>query len=244
VDALPDVGRHAQEAPGPAAVEARQRWRLVLRREPDAAALNKRELTRAFDEALAASGLPLVPSGRSRSRIALGAPLPVGMAAERELADLLLAERRPVHEVRDRLAAIMPAGYRLVDLHDVWLGEPSLVSQVVAADYRVILDPPVPAAELERAAAALLGAEQLPRERAKGGGSVRYDLRPLLVGVSVDRSAALSGASAAVRIRTRFHAELGTGRPDEVVEALAERLERPLEAAVIVRERVLLAGET
>jgi radical SAM-linked protein len=243
VDGPSEPARTAPESAGAAVLEARQRWRLVLRREPDAAPLNQRDLTAALDDGLAASGLPLVPSGRSRSRIAFGAPLPVGMPSEHELADLLLAERVPAHEVRDRLSAALPAGFRLVDLYDVWLGEPSLVSQVVAADYRVIVEPPVSADELQRAAASLLDADHLPRERAKGAGVVRYDLRPLLADIAIVPGGRPSDPSTAVRIRTRFHPELGTGRPEEVVGALGEQLGRPLRPATIVRERVLLAGD-
>jgi radical SAM-linked protein len=220
--------------------EARQRWRLVLRREPDAPPLNQRDLGAAFDAALAASGLPLVPSGRSRSRVAFAAPLPSGTPAERELADLVLAERLPAHVVRDRLAAVLPPGFRLVDLHDEWLGAPSLVAQVVAADYRVIVEPAVPDGELRAAAAALLSAQTLPRERAKGGGVVRYDLRPLLVDIApIDRPSGT--ASSALRIRTRIHPELGSGRPEEVVAALGDQLGRALAPVAVVRERVLLA---
>jgi hypothetical protein len=51
------------------------------------------------------------------------------------------------------------------------------------------------------------------------------------------------GAGSTMRIRTRFHPELGTGRPEEVVAALAEQVGRPLTLLAVVRERVLLAGE-
>jgi hypothetical protein len=40
-----------------------------------------------------------------------------------------------------------------------------------------------------------------------------------------------------------FHPELGTGRPEEVVAALGERLGIGLVAGSIVRERVLLTDE-
>jgi len=46
-----------------------------------------------------------------------------------------------------------------------------------------------------------------------------------------------------VRTRTRFHPELGTGRPEEVLAALADAAGRPLEAATIVRERLLLIDD-
>ena len=53
--------------------------------------------------------------------------------------------------------------------------------------------------------------------RAKGDDSVEYDLRPLLIDIRVDR-----GPAVAMSMRTRFHPELGTGRPEEVVAALGD----------------------
>ena len=65
-----------------------------------------------------------------------------------------------------------------------------------------------------------------------------YDLRPLLIGLSVE-----PGPPTIVRTRTRFHPELGTGRPEEVLAALAEAAGMPLEATTTVRERLLLIDD-
>ena len=46
-----------------------------------------------------------------------------------------------------------------------------------------------------------------------------------------------------VRMRTRFHPELGTGRPEEVLAALAEAAGHPLIAEAIIRERLILADD-
>jgi hypothetical protein len=129
-----------------------------------------------------------------------------------------------------------------VDLQDVWLAGPPLAGRVAAADYWVALtaaEPPVSADGLADACAQLLAATTIPRERAKGGGTVTYDLRPLLADVRVVEA----GPPVVLRTRTRFHPELGTGRPEEVVAALADVAGAPLEAASIVRERLLLADD-
>jgi hypothetical protein len=89
------------------------------------------------------------------------------------------------------------------------------------------------------AARGLLQARGLPRVRPKGDGSVAYDLRPLLADVSVDGS----GGPPVVRVRTRIHPELGTGRPEEVIAALGDQLGRPVEVEAIVRERLILADD-
>jgi radical SAM-linked protein len=227
-------------SPTEAVAEPRQRWRLVVARSADAAKEGQREVADAWTAALVAAGLPLAAAegGRSRARLSFGAPLPIGMVAEGELIDVVLVERWPVWRVRDTLDAHLPAGWHLVDLFDVWLAGPPLAGQVVAADYRIELETSLDPAILERAAAEILAADRLPRDRQKGDRTVAYDLRPLLIDLSVE-----PGSRPLVRVRTRFHPELGTGRPEEVLAALADRAGVALPARSIVRERVVLAED-
>lgn len=218
----------------------RQRWRLVLARSADAPRLGGRELGEAWEDALEASGLPLHrATGKSRSRVAFGAPLPLGIAAERELAEIFLTDRAPVWRVREALTAALPSGWTLIDLCDAWVGGPPLAGRVTAAVYRVELAGGPDAAAIGAAATAVLGAAELPRSRLKGGVEVPYDLRPLLLDVRV----AEPGPPVVLRMRTRFHPELGTGRPEEVVAAIGERVGSPLEVGAIVRERLVVSGE-
>jgi radical SAM-linked protein len=239
VEPGPAITSEPSARPDPPPAPARQRWRLVLARGVDAPALAGRELADAFEEGLEASGLPFArAAGRARTRVAFGAPLPLGVTGERELADVLLTELAPVAQVRDRIGACVPEGWRLVDLFDVWLGAPALAGQVAAADYRIAIDSTDPAV-LATACEAILEAKELPRERAKGTTVVAYDLRPLLADVRMIDA----GPPACVRARTRFDPIRGTGRPEEVVAALGDRLGAPLEVVSIVRERLILADE-
>jgi hypothetical protein len=234
-----DASSEAAEPIAEAAAPARQRWRLVLARDAAAPGLTGRDLVEAWDVTLDASGLPLVrPVGRVRARIALGAPVPASMALEREVADILLTEMVAAWDVREALAGRLPDGWRLIDLHDVWLGAPALAGQVAAADYRIDLDE-VDADVVTRAAQSLMEADRLPRERLKGGTAVSYDLRPLVVDVVV----ADQGPPLVIQARTLFHPALGTGRPEEIVGALGELAGRPFDVRSIVRERLILVDE-
>jgi hypothetical protein len=165
------------------------------------------------------------------------------MAAQGELIDLVITERWPAWRLREALASVVPAGWRLVEAHDVWLAGPPLAGRVAAADYRVTLveDGP-PEADLRdrlgAAAAALLAARRLARRRRKGDTTVEYDLRPLLIDVSVVAEAPL-----AIRTRTRLHPELGSGRPEEVIAALGDFVGHDLVVGSIVRERLVLADD-
>lgn len=229
----------APEPPEAVPAVARQRWRLVLARSADAPGLAGRELVDAWEIAMEGSGLPLHrPPGRARGRVAFGAPLPVGMAAERELADIFLTKLVPAWQVREGLTGCVPQGWRLIDVYDVWIGVAPLAGQVAAADYRIDLGA-VDAAIVTVAATAMLGAGELPRERQKGTEVVTYDLRPLIADVVV----ATAGSSVIVQARTRFDPVRGTGRPEEVIAALEDLCGTPLSVASIVRERLLLADE-
>jgi hypothetical protein len=197
----------------------RQRWRLLLARSADAPELGSREGVDAWETALEASGLPLYRApGRARPRIAFGAPIPLRLELERELADIVLTEFVPTWRVREGLAVHLPAGWRLVDLHDVWLGSPALAGQVVAADYRIEVEGAGADADgLAAAAAGLVSATEV--------GVVSVGPPPVL------------------RVRTRFDPVLGTGRPEEVVAALGDAVGSPLVVASLVRERLILGDE-
>ena len=185
--------------------------------------------------------LPVATTDAGRCRFALGAPLPARAAGRAELADFLLTERVPAWQVREAIERVIPPGHELVALEDVWLGAPALAGRVAAADYRVVLDGQVDGRALAVAARALLSAGQLPRERAKGGGVKTYDLRPLLISIEV--IVGQDDSPVDVRFRTRIHPELGSGRPDEVIAALAEQLGAPIEPAETVRERLVLSDD-
>ncbi len=254
------------EAPNSIApAEARQRWRLLYARSESAPNLAQRDQHAAWEAGLRASGLPVVGQDLEppRPRIAFAAPLGVGLPAEGELADLFLAERLPVAQVRAALEANLPEGHRLVELLDVWLGEAALPGQVAAADYRADVRvgggadgdtaPRRPDA-LSDAARRLLTASSLPRTRDKGGREVTYDLRPLLADINVIEIPGptpddLAGPAASqrnlvqLRIRVRYDPERGVGRPEEVLAALAELAGLELSLEALVRERMLLAGD-
>ena len=218
----------------------RQRWRLILSRDAGPEALTGRDLIAAWEAALDVSGLPLHrPIGKSRARIALGAPVPAAIALERELADIVLTELCPAWVVREGLAGAVPAGWHLIDIEDVWLGAPALAGQVAAADYRIELGDADARAIAQAATEVLARDHRAARADRRAGPSVQYDLRPLLVDVAV----ADAGPPVAMRTRTRFDPVLGTGRPEEVVAAVAEAAGADLIIGEVVRERLILADD-
>jgi radical SAM-linked protein len=234
-------------APVPAApVEPRQRWRLTFGRTAaaDGEVLAGRDYTALWDKALVESGLPLATTDAGRCRFALGAPLPARTAGRAELADLWLTERVATWRVREGLDRVLPPGHELVDLESIWLGAPALAGRVAAADYVVRLGGGIDRTAIVAAVERLMAADRIVRERAKGGGVKSYDLRALLISIEIgDAADAEGGGHTVVRLRSRIHPELGSGRPDEVIAALADELDKPLEPVATIRERLVLVDE-
>jgi radical SAM-linked protein len=212
----------------------------MVARSAGAPELAQREVAEGWVAAIEDAGLPVAwtEGARSRPRIAFGAPLPIGMAANAELIDVVLTERWPVWRLRESLTDRLPTGWSLVDVQDVWLAGPPLAGRVAAADYRVVLAGDMPIDRLRASAVELLSAPSLPRSRARGDDTVEYDLRPLLIDIAIE-----GGPPVTVLTRTRFHPELGTGRPEEVVAALSDRMGETVEASSIVRERLVLTED-
>ena len=236
-------------APPSAPAEPRQRWRLTFARDPVGSDQVGRAALEAWQAALAGADLPIAwlepPSatGAGRPRIAFAAPLPAAARGEAELADLWLVERRPLWAVRDALEARLPPAHHWVRAEDVWLGAPPLAGRVVAADWRVeIVSASGESRRLDDAARRLLSVRSLPRVRFKGTTERRFDLRPLLGDIAI-APATGEPADGIIRIRTRVDPELGSGRPDEVIAALADAAAVDIKIHSTTRERLLLAGE-
>ena len=213
----------------------------MLARGPLDADAGQREQLAAWERALADSGLPVagLDAMPSRPRFAVAAPLSASIPGEAELVDVWLVDRVPAWRVREALDASMPPAHRLVDAYDVWPGAPALPGQVTASVYRAEASPEdVDPAALAAACDAVLESRTLERERAKGGGTVRYDLRPFIEALAVDGS----GERVTLRMTLRHDPERGIGRPDEVLAALADRTGGAIpELTTLVRERLVLA---
>jgi radical SAM-linked protein len=209
--------------------EARQRWRLVFAREDDARYLSHLDAVKLWERAFRRGSIPVaVSEGFSpRPRLVFAAPLPLGMLAEHDLADLYLAERLVMADLRTRLADGMPRGYRLVELHDEWVGAPALATRLAAADYRMTVLG-VSRESVVEAVGALMRAERLERTRRREAKTTVYDLRPLIMDVRVEEgllSGGTSGTEAAgLWMRLRHTQDQGSGRAEEVVAALADEM--------------------
>jgi radical SAM-linked protein len=203
----------------------------------------------AWAALLERGGLPLVPEP-GRGRVVPAAQLPLGIAGEREVIDIVLSTRLSAVEVRALVRASLPPSVELVDLHDVWVGGPSASAALVAADYRVEVAGVSPLS-LAAAAEAILAAAAHPRQRRREKKTQEFDLRPLILSLTVDAALPAGAArddppSAILRVRLR-HDTHAVGRPEDVVAALAASPAPPLDTEIrvlnIMRERLLTGDD-
>ena len=195
------------------------------------------DLMRVWERVFKRAGLPLATShGFSpRPKIALAAPLAVGVTSEAELLDLLLTERVDLDETMRSLAPELTPGLQILELREGPLKQASLQSMLRAACYVVDVRDARRSDEWQAAIDQLLARDEIAWSHQRGKETKSYDLRPLILELSL-LGAADGMATLSMRLRND---ERGAGRPEQVSLALGAT-EEPNR---IHRTAIELAGE-
>ena len=195
-----------------------QRLRLKFGRGEELKFLSHLDLMRLWERALRRAGLPLAYSEgfTPHPRIALAAPLSVGVTSEAELMDVFLSRWIAPDSFVAQAKKQLPQGLDLPEAWPVGLNIPSLQSQVRFAEYKVEVDTEKARQEVESAVRSLLSAEELPWHHFRDTGARHYDLRALLDDLwLIDCRDSLCVLGMRLRCDAR-----GSGRPEQVAKAL------------------------
>lgn len=158
-------------------------------------------------------------------QIQLASALPLGFSSRCELVDMRLKETLPLDGLVARIQAAVPSGLQIMQVEEVDERAPALQTQVIASEFEVTLLEAVDVLELTQRVAALLSSESILRERR----GKPYDLRPLIESISLT-------PGDPTRLTLVLAAREGaTGRPEEVLDALA----LPLENTRVERTRLI-----
>jgi len=195
-----------------------QRLRLTFARDDAARYLTHLDVMRMWERVLKRAALPVAYSeGFSpRPRIALAAPLAVGMTSDCELLEMIMLERVPLQRPMDAIGTQLPAGFRLLEVKEVPVGQPSLQSMLRTATYDVAVPDSRPPQLWRDAITALLARDTVPWQHMRGDDLREYDLRPLIVDAALIDS---DGEIAQLRFHLR-NDERGSGRCEQVTRAL------------------------
>lgn len=191
-----------------------QRLRLTFAKTAAMKFSGHLDLHRAWERTLRRAGLPLAYSEgfNPQPKIQLASALPLGFTSECEVADVWLETPQDLEAARAALEQAIPPGIALREIAEVPQRGPALQTQVIAAEYRVVVTSALSPEAMDERIAALLAAPEIRRVRR----GKEYDLRPLIESlerVGVDEL----GYVLLMRLAAR---EGATGRPEEVVDAL------------------------
>jgi radical SAM-linked protein len=196
-----------------------QRLRLTFATGGPMRYVSHLDTMRTWERTIRRARLPLAyTQGFSpHPRIALAAPLPVGVEGERELMDLWLDEPVTPADAARALNDAAPPGLEVVAVEEVDERLPSLQSQLASARYRVGLASTGLADTggdgIAKRIEALLALDELDWEEQRGDKVRRYDLRATIIDLTLDEDGAT--------VRMHLSLEEGrTGRPAQVLRAL------------------------
>jgi radical SAM-linked protein len=212
---------------------ASTRIRLRFAKCGDLRLVSHHDLMRCLERSLRRCGLPVATTQgfTPRPRAVFAQALALGIEGRREVLELDLEESLEPGEVLERLGAVLPEGFDLLEAEAVPVGR---AARPVSARYEL----EVPPEERSRAGAALamfLGSESVPYTRRRGEKVTEYDLRALVRDAGLDESGRLTFVLAIN--------PSGSARPEEYLESLGLRdlLER---GATLIRADLELACET
>lgn len=201
----------AASAPESAQAPPRVRVALSYALDGDLRYLSHHDEMRMLTRALVRARWPLRYSQGFNPipRLALPLPRSVGTASECQLALVELREERAAHELKDSLAATLPADCRLTGLNaPASSGKP----HAIGVEYRVALDP----ADARTAASRLQpllhrGAVTVQRDDGAGRPPRTLDIRPFIETLALDGSV--------LRMRLKIQQQR-TARPSEILKEL------------------------
>ena len=198
--------------------DAIQRLQIRFAAEGPLRYVSHLDLMRVWERVCKRADLPVATShGFSpRPKIALAAPLAVGVTSEAELLDILLTSRVDLDAALRSLSAELTPGLRIIELREGPLKQASLQSMLRAACYELDVPDARSLNEWQAAIDELLARDDIPWSHQRGRETKSYDLRPLILELDVIR---VVDGVARLTMRLR-NDERGAGRPEQVVLAL------------------------
>jgi len=196
-----------------------QRIRVTYARGEALRFLSHQDEFRMWERALRRTLLPLAYKNgfNPQPHLQFAAPLGLGFSGLQERVDFRLESPFALAHVQARLTAAMPAGVDIHSLEEVELKAPALSSQLLGADYSLLVQAPQLRDGAQRVTH-FLDRTEIWRQRQRKKRNYRYNLRPLVHELTY-------AGQHPDGIHHEFHLRVqmldgATGRPDEVLSEL------------------------
>ncbi|MEM7130172.1 MAG: TIGR03936 family radical SAM-associated protein [Chloroflexota bacterium] len=219
----PSVSQVKQSPNKVSELPERQRVRIFYEKGESIKFISHLDEFRMWERTIRRADLPLLykQGFNPQPHIQFASPLGVGFTGIREPMDIILAPPLPLDELRRRLVEKLPPGVRVHHMEELPVKTSALQSQLIGADYRIILyaEPGEIAGELIQARIEeFLAQSEIWRQRERKKRRYHYNLRPLVLELTYQGyDAEVEEHLIFLRVQQR---EGATGRPDEVVSEL------------------------
>jgi radical SAM-linked protein len=175
------------------------------------------DLHKLWERAARRAELPLAYSQgfHPQPKMNIAAALPLGFSSRCEVMDMKLEHEIQLEGLREKLQQTLPTGIQVLNVENADERAPALQTQVISAEYQVILTESIDEPELKRKIDSVMESESIIRERR----GKMYDLRPLIEGLALTPASSPNrrGEKIFMRLAAR---EGATGRPEEVLDTL------------------------
>ena len=167
------------------------------------------DLHKLWERAARRAELPLAYSQgfHPQPKMNIAAALPLGFSSRCEILDMRLEQDVPLDGLREKLQGTLPTGIQVMAVESVADSAPTLQTEVVSAEYEVVLTEAGFGFEVKRKIESVLANDSILRTRR----GKEYDLRPLIEALN------LADDKIVMRLAAR---EGATGRPEEVLDVL------------------------
>lgn len=178
------------------------------------------DLHRIWERTCRRADIPLSYSQgfHPQPRISLAAALPLGFIGQAEVMDLWLDHDEDMSDILKRLQESAPSGLILRSIQSIDPHQAALQTQVLFADYEVLLLDPIDASILATKVRQILASTSLLRQRRARD----YDLRPLISSLEIYPTIENQPISLVMRLSA---SPAATGRPEEVLSELDIKFE-------------------
>jgi radical SAM-linked protein len=195
-----------------------QRLRIKFSRGPEVKFISHLDIVRLWQRAFNRAGIEIAYStGFSpHPRIALAAPLALGVTSEAELMDIFVIRGVAPNFFVSAVNQQLPTGIAVDKVYPMAFDLPSLQSIISQVEYKVAVDPSTGPADIKAALDSMLALEHLPWQHQRDTGPHHYDLRTLIDDLWVIEWSPQSGT-----LGMRLQCDnSGSGRPEQVAAAL------------------------
>lgn len=194
------------------------RLRLIFAKNRQIKYISHLDLALAWERALRRAQVPLAYSQgfNPRPKLQFASGLPLGTTGAAEIVDIIIDAPLSLEEAARRISPALPKGIKLHSVEEVPLKAPTLQQLLRQAEYEVVVETDLPVEELIQRINTLLAAHELIQSRQRRQKEERFDMRPWLHELRLERAA---GGEAHLFMRLTA-GQFGNLRPEAVLQAL------------------------